>query len=190
MDGSKRVKAFFDKQARQFDAYYLDESKPLSWKILDFIFRRSIHARLILTLEECKSPRPVKILDVGCGSGRCAVKLLRQGAATLTGIDFSPEMIKIAKELGQEYRVQDRCHFVLEDFAQAAFNEKFDICVALGFFDYTRDPENYLQKMKELATEKIIASFPAKWRLRNIVRVVRHKILRCPVYSDTRKPCP
>lgn len=171
--------------ARQFDAYYLDEKKPFFWKVLDFIFRKSIRTRLQLTLEECKSPKPVSILDVGCGSGRCAVKLLRQGQAVVTGVDFSSGMIEIAREVVAEYRVQDRCRFILGDFKEIAFGEKFDVCVALGFFDYTKNPGEYLQKMKSLAKEKIIASFPAKWRLRNLVRITRLKVLKCPVYFYT-----
>ena len=185
MDGSDKVKTFFERWARQFDSYYLEKKKPFSWKVLDYLFRRSMNDRLQLTLQECKTGRNVTILDVGCGSGRCAVRLLRQSPCVLTGIDFSPEMIKIANEVVLEYRVQDRCRFILGEFGEIVFNEKFDICVALGFFDYTKNPEIYLRKMKQITTGKIIASFPAKWRLRNLIRITRLKILNCPVYFYT-----
>ena len=185
MDDSNKVKAFFDRKARQFDSYYLDKTKSLSWKILDFLFRQSIYKRLERTLHECRVGRSIKIVDVGCGSGRCAAKLARHSTSTVTGIDFSAEMIKIANEVAEEYRVQDRCHFILGDFREMALNEKFDICVALGFFDYTKEPREYLKKMKEITTDKIIASFPVKWKLRNIVRIVRLRILNCPVYFYT-----
>jgi hypothetical protein len=68
------------------------------------------------------------------------------------------------------------------DFIEYHFIDKFEICVAIGFFDYVKEPIKYLEKIKRLTIEKAIMSFPAKWRLRNIIRKVRLKILGCPVY--------
>ena len=186
MDDSNRVKAFFEKEAKQFDAFYLEEEKPFYWKVLDFLFRRSIHRRLELTLQECQDEAGIRILDVGCGSARCAVKLAQRGHR-VTGVDFSSEMIKLARRVAEENRVNKECHFILVDFKEVTLEEKFDVSIALGFFDYTGEPQEYLRKIKKLTKGKIIASFPAKWRLRNIIRIIRLRILRCPIYFYTTR---
>jgi hypothetical protein len=54
MEDSKRLRAFFDRRARVFDNYYLPDGKSFVFKILDFLFRRSIERRLRLTVEECR----------------------------------------------------------------------------------------------------------------------------------------
>jgi len=183
-DGSQMVKNFFERRAGAFDRYYLGKEKFLWEKIPDFIFRRSIKRRFDLTLKECAKEKNLRILDVGCGSGRCAVELAKQGHMVV-GVDFSEQMIRLARTLAQENGASGSCHFICGDFLEMDFHEEFDVCIALGFFDYTKNPSTYLSKMKKLARRKIIVSFPAKWRLRNLVRIARLKYLNCPVYFYT-----
>ncbi|MCE1245443.1 MAG: class I SAM-dependent methyltransferase [Firmicutes bacterium] len=63
-------------------------------------------------LELCLPAEGLKILDIGCGQGFFSRELARQGAK-VTAFDFSPNMIKIAKEkeaenpLGIEYLILD-----------------------------------------------------------------------------------
>ena len=185
-DNTEAIKVFFDKTSRQFDSYY-SEKKPLIKRVLDYIFRRSMNRRVRLAMDECvQSGNQMKILDVGCGSGRLSIALSMQPTThSVLGIDFSQEMIELAHRRAKEHRIDEKCRFVEDDFAAYVFENKYDIAVALGFFDYTSDPGAYLKKMKNITTKKIIASFPAKWRLRNLVRIVRLKILKCPVYFYT-----
>lgn len=185
MEDSKKVRAFFDRRARAFDSYYLPEDKSLFLKFLDFLFRGSIERRLRLTVEECSQEKDLTVLDVGCGSGRAMVRFLEGGAKEVTGVDFSPEMLHLARTVAAPFEKEGRCQFILGHFAELTFPRKFDVTVALGFFDYTRSPESYLRKMRELTSRKIIASFPARWRWRNIVRIVRLFFLGCPVYFYT-----
>ena len=42
----------------------------------------------------------VRILDVGCGTGLVAEQLHKHGYKNIDGVDFSPEMLKLAKEKG------------------------------------------------------------------------------------------
>lgn len=185
MDDSKKVQSFFVQRARAFDSYYSETEKPFLRKILDTMLRASMKRRLELTLQECRDMPGAKILDVGCGSGRYAVALACSGASSVTGIDFSKPMIELARSLAQKNKVQDKFRFIVGDFKETVLNDKFDVCLAVGFFDYTCEPQEYLMKMCALTTGKIIATFPARWRLRNIIRIVRLKILGCPVYFYT-----
>jgi 2-polyprenyl-3-methyl-5-hydroxy-6-metoxy-1,4-benzoquinol methylase len=42
-------------------------------------------------------------VDIGCGGGIYTAALSRMGAASVTGIDFSEEMLKGAREYFQDY---------------------------------------------------------------------------------------
>ena len=180
MDDSKFIAAFFDKRARSFDAYY-SRKKAFFWKILDRIFRDSIRRRFEETLKEFRKEPYQKILDAGCGSGRYAVALAGAGAR-IVGIDFSPQMIKLAEHLAREKNLQDRCRFVLGDFKDVPLIEQFDMTIAIGFFDYLKNPQEHFDKMLDVTSRKIIASFPAQGRWQNVIRRARLKFLRCPVY--------
>jgi ubiquinone/menaquinone biosynthesis C-methylase UbiE len=136
-------------------------------------------------LEECFDIKNKKILDIGCGPGEYAVALAKMHPLKVVCIDFSEDMLAKAKQLAEENKVTDICRFINADFLRYVFEEKFDICLAIGFFDYTEDPLAVLKKIRDLCQEKIIVSFPAKWRLRNILRIIRLKILKCPVYFYT-----
>jgi 2-polyprenyl-3-methyl-5-hydroxy-6-metoxy-1,4-benzoquinol methylase len=121
------------------------------------------------------------VLDIGCGSGRYSIALAKKGARVL-GIDFAAKMIGLAQNFSEASGKNNLCDFVTGDFLDYQFNNKFDACLAIGFFDYIKEPVKYLTKIKSLTREKAVISFPAKWHLRNIIRRIRLKILGCPVY--------
>ena len=50
--------------------------------------------------KECKS-RPDLVLDLGCGTGKMTIELARRGY-DMTGIDYSPEMLDIARSIAEE----------------------------------------------------------------------------------------
>ncbi len=175
-----KVREFFERRVDKFDSIYAPEKKTL-WKILDFLFRRSMQKRFELALKELKDSAGKKILDIGCGSGRYSVALSEMGAMVV-GIDFAGHMVNLAQAAAQEKQVDSLCSFIAGDFMDYQFIDTFDISLAIGFFDYIAQPLNYLQKIKSLTKEKAIISFPAKWRLRNLVRRLRLKALGCPVY--------
>ncbi len=47
--------------------------------------------------KEYKNGTPELILDLGCGTGKMAIELARRGY-DMTGVDYSPEMLNIARE--------------------------------------------------------------------------------------------
>ena len=54
------------------------------------------------------------VLDLGCGSGRMTVELARRGY-DMVGVDGSPEMLSVAREVAEEAGVLPQCLFLLQD---------------------------------------------------------------------------
>lgn len=178
-------KGYWDKVAEEFDTFYREEKGVLR-KAIDNVFRKGMTERFNLTLEECENVNGKKILDIGCGSGRLSVELAKRGAHVV-GIDFSQKMLNIASLAAKEQGLEDKCTFIQDNFVNHVFNEHFRISIALGFFDYTKEPATSLEKMRSLTTEKCIMSFPSKFAFQVPIRMIWLLSRNCPVYFYTKK---
>ena len=86
----------------------------------------------------------MKILDVGCGTGRHAISLATKGYKNITAIDLSSSLIKAAKEVSKRKNVQ--VDFRVCDARKLSFKNEFDavICLCEGAFGLLEnDTENY-----------------------------------------------
>ena len=81
--------------------------------------------------------------------------------------------------------MDSRCQFIHDDFLTHPFTEKFDAVIALGVFDYTNRPAALLRKMADLASRRVVASFPGVSLLRAPLRKIRYALRGCPVYFYT-----
>ena len=52
----------------------------------------------------------------------------------------------------------------------------------MGFFDYTREPAPFLEKMRSVTQERAVFSFPIRWTLRSLTRWMRLSLNDCPVF--------
>lgn len=88
------------------------------------------------TLELCQPVAGQRVLDLGCGEGYCARRLVAMGAAEVVGIDSSSQMIAAARSeearepLGIRYEVGDAAR--LEHVPDGAF----DRVLAMFLFNY------------------------------------------------------
>lgn len=181
------VGQYFRDHAQQFDSIY--EGKTPLGRWLDRQFRSSIFIRYALTFEHAGNLEGKSVLDIGCGPGRYSVEFAHRKAARVLGVDLSDQMIEIAKGEARKEGVADRCEFTLADIFSTRLEETFDVVIAMGLFDYVREPETLLVPMREYCKPggKVMISFP-KWDLiRAPIRRWRYKIKNCPVYYYTRE---
>lgn len=61
-----------------------------------------------------------KLLDIGCGVGSLHLTLLKEGAATATGVDIAEGMIRHAERFAEEQHLREQTRYVLGDFVPNA----------------------------------------------------------------------
>ena len=175
-----KVERYFQQRADSFDRLY--ETGGAWQHLLNRTLRKGLYERVRLTLEELEQLGAHTLLDVGCGSGRNEPLFVKAGATHVTGIDFSQRMLELARTFSRQSGVEGQCEFIEGDFLEHTFAEKFDAVVALGVFDYFEDPLKPLARMRELARERVIASFPQLSLVRAPLRKMRYALRNCPVY--------
>ena len=86
------------------------------------------------------------VLDVACGTGVLFPDYLARGAS-VTGIDISPEMARIAAEkFAGEPRVQVLCG----DVEEAVFSQPFDVVMVYNAFPHFPDPARLIARLGRL----------------------------------------
>jgi SAM-dependent methyltransferase len=185
MRDSERTRVYFERTAFSFDSLYKEEDR--FWYYVNRVFRRALYDRVRLTVDEMTELSDFTVLDVGCGSGRNSVIFLGAGARHVVGIDFAESMLGLARQYSAANGVASKCDFVLGDVVTYPFAQKFDITVALGVFDYIREPAALLRRMASLARHKVIAAFPTYTLIRGTQRKVRYWVKGCPVYFHSQK---
>ena len=134
-DNMPQVKQFWNDVAHQFDAIYSGKKSGVA-RALDHWLRRDIYQRFDWVMKEAGDVTGQRICDVGCGSGRFVAALAKRGAAHVTGVDIAPEMLKIARELVAADGVTGSCTFINADVNDWKTDERFDLTIAIGFWDY------------------------------------------------------
>ena len=183
MSDARRVQDYFTRSAVPFDALYGEEEMSPFWRWVNKRFRRDIYERYLRTIEHARRHRLTSALDVGCGSGRYAVGLVEAGVTRVVGVDFSPSMIELAEQhtAGLDASGAD-VDFLVADFNDYDTDERFDLVIGMGFFDYMSDPVAVLSKMRSFAKHSVVGSFPSKNFYRTPIRKVRYRIKDVPVY--------
>jgi cyclopropane fatty-acyl-phospholipid synthase-like methyltransferase len=169
------VRRRFERDAEGFDAIYRLERSAF-WRYVNQTLRKAVFERYEITFRQAGDVTDKKVLDVGCGSGVYSVDFARRGARRVLGVDFSENMLDLARREAEQHGVADRCEFVLADFMELDLEERFDVSVAMGVFDYVPEQVPFLRKMAELTTGKVIVAFPGHSLLREPARRLRYRL--------------
>ena len=125
------VISFFDRLAPQWDA--------------DMIRDDDIIAKI---LDGAEVSGGKDVLDVACGTGVLFPDYLARNVGSLTAVDISPEMVKIA-ESKYPGRVQVRCG----DVEALDFGRKFDCIMVYNAFPHFPEPENLIRTLSGMLKE-------------------------------------
>jgi 2-polyprenyl-3-methyl-5-hydroxy-6-metoxy-1,4-benzoquinol methylase len=177
---------YFHRKIHSFDDIYRDD-KPGLMSILNRTLRASVRIRFDLAFEMFGDLTGKSVLDIGCGSGRYVFEAVRRGASRILGIDAAAGAIDMAAMTASELGVGDRVEFSQTNFLDFAATQKFDIVLAVGYFDYIFDPVTHLKRMIELSDGIVYASFPKRWSVLSGIRKIRLTLNRCPVRFYTKK---
>jgi ubiquinone/menaquinone biosynthesis C-methylase UbiE len=169
------VRERFERDAQSFDAIYRLERSPF-WRWVNTTLRKAVFERYTITFEQAGDVTGKKILDVGCGSGVYSIDFARRSAGRVVGVDFSGNMLRLARQEAKQHGVADRCDFIQADFLELELDDKFDISIAMGVFDYVPDQVTFLRKMVEVTTGKVIVAFPSHSLLREPARRLRYRL--------------
>ena len=124
---------FFDRAASIWDADMI-KSDIIIEKILD----------------NAEVEADMDILDVACGTGVMFPYYLNRGVASVTGIDISPEMAKIAEG---KYAGEDRVQVICGDVEETVFDRKFDRVVVYNAFPHFPKPKRLIKILSGLLKE-------------------------------------
>ena len=124
---------FFDRCAPTWDAEMI-KSDAIIGRILD----------------NAEVGEGMDILDVACGTGVMFPYYLERGAASVTGIDISPEMAKIA---AAKFAEAPGVQVICGDVEDTAFDRKFDRIVVYNAFPHFPDPRRLIKTLAGLLKE-------------------------------------
>lgn len=123
----KKISQFFDNCASWWDADMIRNEDVITTILDNGGIRDGLH-----------------ILDVACGTGVLFTDYLKRGCASVTGIDISPEMVKIAA--GKFPQIQVLCG----DVEEVDFGRTFDRIMVYNAFPHFPDPERLIRRLAGL----------------------------------------
>jgi len=176
------VEGYFDREAWRFEGIYTSANRGLLQKSVDRLFRtRMLRRRNIVVANMIEVG--ANCLDVGCGSGRTAIELVRTRGATVHGIDLSEPILLIARENVVNMALSNWCSFEQADILDWSSTRLYDVVIGVGLLDYFDDPLPFLQKAAQIAEHgSLVISYSVSWRILNVARRIWLSGLhRCPV---------
>ena len=79
--------------------------------------------------KEYKNGSPELVLDLGCGTGRMSVELAKRGY-DMTGVDYSVEMLDIAREYAEREGLADKMLWLCQDITEFELYGTVDVTVS------------------------------------------------------------
>ena len=118
-------------------------SKNGKFKILHEI--QAIRIKYILETLNKKNLNNTTVLDIGCGGGLVSEGLSKIGA-TVTGVDFIKENIKVAKMHAKKNNL--KINYFVKDFEKEKITSKYDVIIILEVLEHLNNWEKFVKKIK------------------------------------------
>lgn len=110
-------------------------------------------------LERVQRAAPVRICDVGTGSGAIAVALAHTlPNAHVTALDLSPAALAVARQNAERCGVADRMRWAESDLLNAVCGERFDMVVSNP--PYVRDDERLEEQVRNFEPHAALFAGP------------------------------
>ena len=126
----KEIIAFFDNLAPNWH-----ENQNRNEAVIEYI------------LDSSEIKKGAKVLDVACGTGILFEDYRKRGVASLTGIDISAEMVKVAKEKFPWAEI------ICGDAESYSFDKKFDAVMVYNAFPHFINPEALFKNLAQAINE-------------------------------------
>lgn len=117
---------FFDRCAAQWDEEMIRDDRIIN-----------------IILDNCGVTEGKDVLDVACGTGVLIPDYLARNVKSVTAVDISPNMVRIAKS---KYR-QENVQIICADVETAEFEHKFDCIVVYNAFPHFPEPQKLIERL-------------------------------------------
>jgi SAM-dependent methyltransferase len=170
---------YFETHADRFDRLYT--SPDIATRLLRRGPRRSKEFAVSVVAGRPSS----SVLDIGCGPGRVAEAVLEAGAGTYVGIDFSAHMLALARERLSRF---DEIELIEANFLELDLEDTYDFVLALGLFDYFREPAPAAEWMRAHCASTLVATFTRWDWIKAPIRHLHYDVLnRCRTFDYTEE---
>jgi len=140
----KVVQKYYSQRARDYD-----RQKSRTWKS-ELGFKAKILNKVVDAVLRLEGK---VILEVGVGSGRIALPLMRKTTLQFLGLDLSKEMLKIAKMKSHAYK--QRFSLLVGDAEHLPFrNNAFDSIICISTLHYFMFPETSLEEFSRVLKKR------------------------------------
>lgn len=176
-----RSDSYWQEEAGSFVRHY-DPGVPV-WKRAVGAF---LDQRTVVLVKLLGNPQHQNILDLGCGHG-VHMKLLLPKAASVTGIDYSKDMVANAKKelIASGFR---NWKVLVADAHKLPFGKhRFDVIIAMGLLDYVTSPDRVLAQCHRVLKPggRLFFTIPKKPSLFGLLRTswgnrIKKKLFHLP----------
>jgi SAM-dependent methyltransferase len=175
MTEMRSTRRYFETHAERFDRLYT--STDTATRLLRQGPRRSREFAVSVVASR-SSP---SVLDVGCGPGRVAQEVLEAGASKYVGVDFSGEMLALARDRLARF---DEVELIEANFLELDLDDEYDVVLALGLFDYFKDPAAAAEWMHAHCGSTLAATFTRWDWVKAPIRHLHYDLLnRCRTFD-------
>ncbi|KAF6736952.1 Protein-lysine N-methyltransferase mettl10 [Oryzias melastigma] len=111
--------------------------------------------RVLGWMETAKIPENAAILDIGTGNGAFLVELAKHGFKNLTGVDYSPASVELARNVLQTEGLTDITVKEVDFLNCDRELKEFDVCIDKGTFDAISLNPNNSKEAKKLYVQAL-----------------------------------